>query len=181
MNQDMLIAIAPIVSAMAAIFAVFVGIISLIFTHKSIKKQEEHNRNGVRPICEIRCTDYENKISVFIYNAGIGPLVIKELKCENIEFSESTSKLISLMPPINQTWSTFTGNVKGRAILSGDKIVLMELNPINNDIKNQIRKTLSQITISIKFTDIYGIVFEKRKRLKYFGRHFLEKTNPNVK
>lgn len=174
MTSDMITAIAAIISAIAAILAVFIGIVSLVFTRTSIRKQEEHlkltiekqeehNRNSVRPIGEIRCTDYEDKISVYLYNAGTGPMLINEILCKNEGNSLSTPNLVSLLPKVNQSWTTFTGNVKDRAITSGSKIVLAEINPISDDIKYQIRRALCDITISIKYTDVYETPFEKVK------------------
>ena len=183
MNPDIIMAIAATASAIAALLAVVVAVISFVYTKKSLKKQEEyqkisvekqeeHNRNSVRPICEIRCTDYEDKISVYLYNVGTGPLEITEIICANIVTDVTSPKLIDLLPNVNQPWSTFTGNVKGRAISAGKNIYLIEINPMNEDIKHQLRRALSDIKIIVKYSDVYDTPFVREKRLSFFGRHF---------
>lgn len=157
-------------SSISSIFAVLVSIISIIFTVYYSKKQNEHNRNSVRPISAIKIRDYEDSISVSIDNVGTGPLLITKLRVQNAQSMEKD--LISLMPDINQSWSTFSSSIDGQTIPVGGKITLLELQPVNESVKTQIRKELSDCTLYLDYTDIYSSEFHDKKALDFFGRHF---------
>jgi len=162
MNPDTILAI-------TAIAAVGISIISMAFTVLFSKQQMKHNKNSVRPICEIKISDYENLINVCVANVGTGPLTIKSIQCDDTE--RLSPVLLALMPRIDQQWTTFTENVTGWTIPVNGKITLVELNPRNDENKYRVRKILSRITINIVYSDIYGTTFEKQRRLDFFGRN----------
>jgi hypothetical protein len=66
-----------LVLATMAIGAMIISTLSFIVTMKFNKRQVEHNRNSLKPICSIALTNYDNFISVRIENNGMGPLIIK--------------------------------------------------------------------------------------------------------
>ena len=96
--------------AITSIFAVIISIISMIFTVIFSSQQLKHNKNSVKPISAIKFSDYEDVLAVKLENVGTGPLTIKRLVFKN-ETQES-SALISMMPPIDQLWTTFTESVE---------------------------------------------------------------------
>ena len=157
-------------SAISATAAVIISIISMVFTIIYSHKQNEHNRNSVRPISAIRFDDYEDRIAVKIENAGTGPLLIKKLRL--IHEGGESQTLISLMPTINQDWTTYTEEVDGWTIPVGGKITLIKIEPESNTVKTLVRKALSTITVSIDYTDIYSTEFHDERSLEFFGRHF---------
>lgn len=162
MNTDLILAI-------AAISAVATSIVSIIYTVIFSRQQMKHNRNSVRPICDIKFKDYEDCISVSISNVGTGPLTIKKIVCDDTERTSST--LLSLMPHIEQYWTTYTEDVTGWTIPVGGQIVLIEIKPQNESIRHQIRSSLEKINIFVKYTDIYDTFFEKSRNLDFFGRN----------
>ena len=154
-----------------ALAAVIVSVVSIVATVVFSLLQQKHNKNSVRPLCEIKFADYENQISVYLRNYGTGPLIIKEIVCTDGERSAPT--LLSLMPHISHYWSDYTEDVTGWTIPVGGRITLIELEPINEDDKYKVRTTLAQITIAITYTDIYGkSKFTKNRRGDFFGRHY---------
>lgn len=153
-----------------SICAVVISIISMIFTVIFSCLQIKHNKNSVRPISSIRINDYEDKISVKICNNGTGPLLIKKLVLKNT--IQEASSLISMMPEIGQSWTTFTEVVDGWAIPVGGEIILLELCPDNDEVKELIRKELEAITVSLEYMDIYKTVFQDSRKLDFFGRHY---------
>jgi len=162
MNTDTIIAI-------TAIAAIIISVISMVFTVVFSIQQMKHNKNSVRPICDIKINDYENLISVAIANFGTGPLIIKKIICKDAERTSQT--LLSLMPHINQLWTTFTEDVTGWTIPVDGKIVLIELHPDNDNDKYRVRSALEKTTIEVTYTDIYGSAnFEKSRKLDFFGR-----------
>ena len=162
LDSDQLIAI-------TSIFAVLISIISMVFTVIFSKFQLEHNKNSVKPISAIRLSDYENCLGVKIANVGTGPLTITKLRFKNE--SQECSSLISMMPKIDQFWSTFTECVDGWTIPVDGQIILIELYPENEQTKAQVREALSKITVFLDYTDIYNTKFKDSRKLDFFGRH----------
>ena len=163
-----------IILAIAAIAAVITSVVSIIFTVNFSKQQMLHNRNSLKPICEIKLSDYENRIAVSIANVGTGPLTITEIMCSDTKLKSSI--LLRLMPNIKQYWTTFTEDITGWTIPVSGKLILIELQPENDDIRQLIRSVLAKINIYIKYTDVYGTIFEKHKLLDFFARTLTNAT-----
>ena len=162
MNTDILLAI-------ASISAVIISIISMIFTVILGRQQHQDNKKNSRPICAIKFNDYENDISVKIANVGTGPLIVKEIVCD--DSVRKSAVLLALMPHIEQYWSTYTEDITGWTIPVGGELILIGVNPENDDIKYQVRSALEPITITVKYTDIYGSSdFTESRNLDFFGR-----------
>lgn len=159
--------------AITSVCAVFISVVSMIFTVLFSFAQLKHNKNSVRPISAIKFGDYENYIYVRIDNVGTGPLTITELRFKR--GSQETDSLISMMPPIDQLWNTFTGCVDGWTIPVNGALMLLELYPKTDEIRSQIRSELSGITAYLKYADIYNTKFSDERSLKFFGRR-LKKT-----
>lgn len=156
--------------AITSVCAVLISIVSMVFTFIFSMFQLKHNKNSVRPISAISFYDYEDYIAVKIKNVGTGPLTIRKLTFKND--TQESSDLISMMPAINQAWSTYTEPVDGWTIPVGGKIELLGLNPQNNVTKKLIRRKLSGITAYLEYTDIYGTRFNDMRSLDFFGRHY---------
>lgn len=155
--------------AITSVFAVIISIVSMIFTVVFSLQQLKHNKNSVKPISAIKVSDYEDELAVKLENVGTGPLTIKKLVFKN-EVQES-STLITMMPPISQSWTTFTESVNGWTIPVGGQIIFLELHPQSNETKSLIRKELSKITVNLEYKDIYNTKFQDKRSLDFFGRH----------
>ncbi len=158
--------------AITSVFAVIISIISMIFTVAFSLQQLKHNKNSVKPISAIKFGDYEDKLIVKLENVGTGPLTIERAVFKN-EFQKSSS-LISMMPPIDQPWTTFTESVDGWTIPVGGQLIFIELHPESDEIKSLIRKELSKITVYLEYMDIYNTKFQDERSLDFFGRHYEE-------
>lgn len=156
--------------AITSICAVIISIVSMIFTVIFSFLQLKHNKNSVKPISAIKFNDYENELAVKIENVGTGPLTIKKLIFKNN--SQESSTLISLMPQIDQPWSTFTESVDGWTIPVGGQLILLRLCPESDETKTLVRKELSKITAYLEYTDIYNTKFKDKRSLNFFGRHY---------
>lgn len=163
MNSETLIAI-------TSVCAVFISIVSMVFTVIFSILQQKHNKNSVKPISAIKPYDYEDELTVKIQNVGTGPLTIKKVVFKNS--SKESDTLISLMPKIDQGWSTFTDSIDGCTIPVGGELILLRLYPESEKTKTIVRKALSKITIYLEYTDIYDTVFKDEKSLDFFGRHY---------
>jgi len=155
-NQNVIIALAALGSALAAI-------LSIILTTYSIWSQRRHNRISVAPLGQVSFGDYEDHIHVDIYNEGIGPLVLDELKIFSIENSNTSSELLELMPPMPQAmhWQAFSCPQKGTVITtqSFKRLIGFDVDTSNQaqvDYANSVRKALGSLTIKFTYNDLYG-------------------------
>lgn len=164
------------ITAYTAIGAFVLSIISIIISIVFQMKQEKHNKNTLKPISSIKFNDYENQIMVKIENVGTGPLIIKTLVFKR-EPNEYKDALISFMPNIPQPWSTFTNTVNGWTIPAGGNLILLKLNPKDDEIRNLVRKSLSNIVLQLDYTDVYHTKFKDERSLAFFGRQFNQKKN----
>lgn len=153
-----------------SICAIIISVLSLVSTIIFSLLQQKHNKNSVKPISAILLSDYEDRISVKIRNVGTGPLTIKKLTLKD-GICES-SDLISLMPKVNQWWTTFTEPVDGWTIPVGGELILIEIHPVSDEIKKSVRKALSKITAYLEYTDIYNTKFQDERSFEFFGRHY---------
>lgn len=158
--------------AITSICAVIISIISMMFTVLFSWHQLKHNKNSVKPISAIKFSDYEDEIAVKLENVGTGPLTIIRLVFKNE--SQESSTLISMMPPIDQLWDTFTESVDGWTIPVGGKLIFLKLHPESEKTKSIVRKELSKITIYLDYIDIYNTKFQDKRSLDFFGRHLEE-------
>jgi len=192
-NTDLIIAI-------CAICALLTSVVSIIFTKRALNTQErhtkqaletqkQHNLKSVKPIGFITEGDHENDIYVRVANNGVGPLIIKEFKIIKksqiiMEFKASNYPDLNKILPDNLKnviWTNCVVDIIGRALKPGDQFYLLrkkiseeELQQGNNEqIKNDLRDFLRQLTLEMTYTDIYENPEEPlSKELKFFGRHF---------
>jgi len=134
-------------------------------------EQNEFNRIQVRPFPMIEIENYKNKISVSIVNAGLGSLIIEKLTCYNKVTDDRKPLLIYLLPEVNQDYTTYlydTEDIHNRAVRAGDKMVLIDITPKNDEVLRKLRNTLSNIEICLNYTDIYNSEYRKlRRRLNF--------------
>lgn len=88
---------------------------------------------------------------------------------------ETSSTLISIMPRINQLWTTFTENVDGWTIPVSGQIILIELHPKDEYVKSTIRKELAKITVYLEYTDIYNTNFQDERKLDFLADIIIHK------
>jgi len=168
---------AELIIAITALCAVFISLLSILLTFISLYVQRKHNRKSVKPIANISISNYENLISVKIFNRGSGPLIIKEFVSEYR--NDIKNNLIDFMPdlPENVSWSTYFDKLNEFSILPSESINLLEFRPdlennIETDYRDKIRKVLSEIKVTLKYSDIYDCLMPVNiKDLSWFGRH----------
>jgi hypothetical protein len=168
--------------AVVALLALFVSIVSIYQSIKSLKIQREHNEKSVRPIGRMIFSDYEDYIAIKIKNAGVGPLILKNLSVLNSK-KEIKNNIIEWMPqiPLGMSWSHFS-KPTDVVISQNATLSLLELqgkvgNKSFEDFRDKVRRALKELTIELEYMDIYEKQMPIVKReLSWFGRH-IEKNN----
>jgi hypothetical protein len=167
--------------------ALSVAVVSIVFTYIQVKIQRTHNKKTVKPIGRIRIGDYQNNIYVKVENNGVGPLIIKQILIKS-KSSQTTKSLIDILPTDlakRITWTNFTSHYEGRTIIPGQllELIVWTINSsyegksdvIEKD-RNDLRKALKEISVSITYTDIYekeDFVHElsSAEFSSWYGRH----------
>ncbi len=165
------------VSALAAIFSAFAALVAILLTFISLRMQRRHNIMSVTPIARINPIDYEDSIAVEILNSGTGPLVITKFEAKD-KNGRSEDSLIELMPELTNGvyWDTYFENLKDFSIIPSRTLTLLKFSGNVDDpdyckIRDDIRKRLSEIEITLTYRDIYGREMPKeRKNMKWFAR-----------
>jgi hypothetical protein len=114
---------------------------------------------------------------VEIRNAGTGPLIITGFEATDKD-GHSAEDLIGLMPelPKGIYWDTFFANLKVFSIIPSQSLILLKFSgkvedPKYCEVRDIIRKRLSEIEITLTYRDIYGREMPKEhKDLKWFAR-----------
>lgn len=167
-----------LVLCMTSILAVLISFISIFLAWRTVSIQKKHNKLSVRPIATISAADYEDLISVRICNKGTGPLIITDFIAE-INDSKEANDIISLMPnlPNNLYRDTLFEGIKNTVILPTEFLNLLEFkidlqNPPEKEVIDRIRKSLSNIVITVQYKDIYNSKMPViQKSLSWFRRN----------
>jgi hypothetical protein len=175
-NPDRTNALAAVANVLVAALALMVAGTSIICSIKSFSVQKKHNKLSVKPIPFIAVADYENAIWVKLVNNGSGPLIVNSTRVDGLD--QSTESLIKQMPklPLGLAWTSFTSGMKNRSVLPGNELFFIHLVGDPNDcvfatFRNECRLVISELTITIEYTDIYSDPFEPCSReLKWFAR-----------
>lgn len=161
-----------------AICALFVSVLSLGTSLYFSWAARDHNRRSVKPLPYIQQPDYENRLAVIAQNHGTGPLILR--RAEATSPDGSRGHLIDLIPnpPSGKSFTTYTKVEQVRAIRPGDEVVLIEIaidlrNKAEVTYRDELRRALGQMTLTLEYTDMYESRFEPYSRtMSWFLRHF---------
>lgn len=176
-DADLTNAFATVASAIIALAAFIISLVSLYVAHAALKIQRRHNVLSVKPIPMVSVADYEDCLTVKILNYGSGPLIIKAVQVK--KESQVRESLLAWMPslPDGIYWATFVGSVKDRSLLPGNEIKLLELTGDHTEnefevVRDGCRTALSPLTVVVEYTDVYGTLFPfHEKQLSWFARN----------
>jgi hypothetical protein len=166
-------------SIIVAICALIVSVVSLATSIYFSWCTRDHNRRSVKPLPHVLPSDFENRIAVFIRNNGTGPLILQQAQAKSSTDSRS-GHLIDLIPtpPPGLFFKDFTRVSQHRAIRPGSQVTLVDFPVVIDDptaiaYRDELRRTLGNITIELTYTDIYDTRFPAYTHmLTWFHRHF---------
>jgi len=162
-----------------AFLALLISIVSIIVGFSGLWIQYIHNKKSVRPLGNIEIHDKETEIKLILCNNGIGPLEIISFETEDKQGridnhpadwipwrtlkAEYCFKSYSLGDNIRDGNKEVFLNFKFGSTSYADKQVLM-------NERKLIRNILKDLTIRIRYSDIYGDEQKKiEKKLDGFG------------
>jgi hypothetical protein len=150
MDNNFIVSVCAIIIALASLgVAIWQGRVT-----------RKHNILSVKPLPDILTSNFENRIAVTLENNGTGPLIIKKFRA--YLGNESKSNIIDWMPnlPNGYYWSNWLKNFDECAIKPYDSKILLEFkleleDKYKTEIRDNIRKALSKVSIEFEYTDIY--------------------------
>lgn len=168
------------VSAFVAVCALFTSLLTSI----TLFVQRRHNLKSVKPIAHVSLTDNDKVIAVDLCNNGVGPLLVEGFTAEcNGETEDDIISWLPNPPTSSDTPpkpDTFYDCLDGLPIPAGEKVTVIRFTekqnqPTFSDYRDEVRKALAQLTIRVRYKDIYGREMTTVERaLDWFGRHFAE-------
>ncbi len=165
-----------IITTISSIILLLAAVAISLITYHS---QKIHNRNSVKPLLNIIFGDYEYDIHIKTQNNGVGPAIIKEILCSNNK--DKTNSLIELIPNEFQiknhgivklqNFVDFVENIEERVIAPNKEIIIIKYEPEYDSELVAIRTILKDISIKIRYVDIYQKEQPVRFRdCSWFGR-----------
>ncbi len=144
-----------------AILALIISITSIGIGFFGLWLQRKHNRLSVKPIGMITIYDKLGEFGVAILNKGTGPLIIKSIETTNDQGIKKKYP-IEWVPREYRHQFAFRIDLENVAIINGQKplnLIKVKFNPQNIEevmLSGTFREILANLTIRIKYTDIYG-------------------------
>ena len=155
------------------VIALVTSIISIIIGSVALYIQRKHNQKSVLPIGNISLTDYEDCLSIKIFNNGAGPMIINS--CNTESEKESKPYPIDWMPE-GITWRKIRKNLENQAILPGGYQTLIELwtnlaNDSEKEQRDRTRNILKDLELVVEYSDVYGKKFKVNRKFDWVGRN----------
>lgn len=159
-----------------AFSAIIISIAAILLTAMTLKMQREHNFSSTRPICFVDVFDYSNHTAVELYNGGIGPMIINDIKVSmGVEYKRN---IIEWLPQIDEglRWKNFNTDMNLTVVPAGTSLTMIafaadEENNTAVNFRNQIRKKMSALTVEVTYSNIYDKQLPVVTRsLDIFGR-----------
>jgi hypothetical protein len=167
-----------LVTAITAVAALAVSLLSIVLSVCTMAMQRKHNRRSVMPIGHISVGDYEDHLFVTLRNDGVGPMLIEQVLVTAVG-GESKTALIEFMPnlPNGIFWTTFVADISTRALPAGKDIKLISLEGgLHNEkfckARDSVRATLRNLKVEVAYRNVYGDKMPVATRnLDWFGRN----------
>jgi hypothetical protein len=164
---------ATYIAGMASPFLSIVNVLIIVYIAalaNSINKKQHV------PLGNIIVADYENRTSVDIQNAGLGPMIITRLLAVDTQGHEYNTLIGAFKGSGIQTWTSFLEEVEGRIIPPNEKLNLIEMKYVTNNVDSKareiIRNVLKEIKVTVTYTDLYrDEKYSISRKLDFFGRH----------
>ncbi len=162
------------------------SIASILIGYFGLKHQQIHDQLSVRPICNIGHVMGTLGLNLWISNNGIGPMIIKSIESSDKQ-GNTKGYPIDWIPVKNRHGNfAYWKDLENTSILNGSKVDILTFNivPPHGDKPVPIKLTkeqiedrdeifgiLKELTITVKYEDIYGIEQpEYKKDLTFFGQ-----------
>ena len=158
---------------METTISILIPLLALIATFYQLRLQRLHNEKSLKPLGQITLSDHSNIIGVYLYNNGLGPLIIKQLI-----FSKSDTFYASIKDCLDLDARSYMhvamDDLVERVVLPNSHLAIFEKNfgDHANDIDlNHIKVQLSHIKLKASCRDICDNRIILERNFKWFSRY----------
>lgn len=148
----------------------FLGLTYL--TLRIVDIEEDRNRRNLeelaKPLANFNFNVANNKIKIVLYNVGLGPLIVKNLKIisnDGTTYDNFRDVIDKIVIPYRPEFLATT--IKNKSIIKKEgKLIILDMNFVENDSDislqkkieslNKIKNELNNYTILFEYCDIYG-------------------------
>ncbi|WP_240625828.1 hypothetical protein [Spirosoma pollinicola] len=150
-----------------------IPLLALLATFFQLHLQRLHNEKSLKPLGQVTLSDHSNIIGVYLYNNGLGPLIIDQLI-----FIKGNAIHASIKNCLDLDARSYMhiamDDLAERVVLPNSHLAIFEKNfgdQANEIDLNHVKEQLSRITLKVSCRDIYNnrIIYERN--LKWFSRY----------
>lgn len=154
-------------------FESIIALCALFLSIYTAKKQQEFNRNSVRPICNIISDCVGEKFFIEIQNAGSGPMIIRKMDYRIKKQKKIKNNLSDYVRDIQYNMIS-ENHFNGRGVAPGDtKTIFTATFKTQGDIFD-FGEQISEVTVYVIYEDIYQIQWIKQLNLGKEVERYLE-------
>lgn len=147
-----------------SIISLLISVVSFYVAWSTLREQKEYNRICEMPIPYISTLNYDNEIGLEIKNCGKGILFIEKTIFKNSE-GYCSDCLMDLMPD-DINWKNYFKFANILAISPNEKVAFICLTSDDDDERYRARAALENISISIKYRDVYNHTYHYETNFK---------------
>lgn len=119
--------------------ALLVSVLAIIITWIFSASQKRHNRNSVRPVCNIIVRDLPDSFTIMLCNYGVGPMRICNIRCVKNGIESNKHHVTMFFPKDDSIEKNYSLYVVGRTLSVNDKINLVSVKCKDEKERNRIR------------------------------------------
>lgn len=154
-NNDFLMVIISTCSILMSGIAIFISIYTTI-------TQNKFNRNSVKPFADIKTIILETKLTMELYNCGLGVMLI-----ENIEYHNNREGFLKISDIFSFPCKTYAEwEYDDSSLAAGDKVKLLEVSFDKQTDMDKAVCALDDLVVVVNFYDMYNVKWNREFRLK---------------
>jgi hypothetical protein len=151
--QDLLI------SRTIMLTTILVAITSIVFSSITMAFERSHNVKSLRPFVNLLQVYDQNRVSLSIANAGLGPMLIERITYLSKNDPNPQGKLLTDILPIGfQTAQVFVCN-EIYTLAAHDRLTLFEYS--GAAALPMLRESLKGLSLCIEYRDVYDHEYKK--------------------
>jgi meiotically up-regulated gene 157 (Mug157) protein len=148
-----------IISGIALAVSIVVSAATITFGILNMAFQRSHNIRSVRPLCNIHTVIKDDFISISIFNAGLGPMKIRQTGFikSGIKPGKDAQSLHDLLPR-DISYSVLVTESEDYTVAQLSEMKLVEFsaqNEIERRSVQKIREIIREHSIVVRYRDIY--------------------------
>ena len=158
--------------------SIIISLLALLATFYQLYLQRVHNEKSLKPLGQITFSDHSHAIAVYIYNNGLGPLIIDRLGFSKNDIVYSSIKdCLDLDPRFYM--HVAMDDLTQRVVLPSSHLALFEKDfgaDVQESDLDHLRIQLGSVTLKVDCRDIHDNKITLERSFKWFARYILANT-----